>query len=143
MSETDAMSTRCAMAYTADDYDVDAHVPAAAALERLRAGNRIYVEALDHERDLSPERIADLFENGQRPFACVIACADSRVVPEHIFMAGCSLSAWPATSWGPSSWPAWCTLASICTPASCWCSAIPTAAPSRRPLMGKRVLWPP
>ena len=88
MSETDAMSTRCAMAYTADDYDVDAHVPAAAALERLRAGNRIYVEALDHERDLSPERIADLFENGQRPFACVIACADSRVVPEHIFMAG-------------------------------------------------------
>jgi carbonic anhydrase len=77
-----------AVAYTADDYDVDAHVPAAAALERLRAGNRIYVEALDHERDLSPERIADLFENGQRPFACVIACADSRVVPEHIFMTG-------------------------------------------------------
>ncbi len=77
-----------AVAYTADDYDVDAHVPAAAALERLRAGNRIYVKALDHERDLSPERIADLFENGQRPFACVIACADSRVVPEHIFMTG-------------------------------------------------------
>ena len=46
------------------------------------------MEALDHERDLSPERIADLFENGQRPFACVITCADSRVVPEHIFMTG-------------------------------------------------------
>lgn len=74
--------------YTADDYDGDAHVPAAQALQRLKAGNRIYVEALDHERDLSPERIADLFENGQRPFACVITCADSRVVPEHIFMTG-------------------------------------------------------
>ena len=74
--------------YTADDYDGDAHVPAAEALQRLREGNRIYVEALDHERDLSPERIADLFENGQRPFACVITCADSRVVPEHIFMTG-------------------------------------------------------
>ena len=75
-------------AYTADDYDVDAHVPAAAALERLKEGNHIYVEALDHERDLSPERIQDLFENGQRPFACVITCSDSRVVPEHIFMTG-------------------------------------------------------
>lgn len=74
--------------YTADDYDGDAHVPADAALRRLVEGNRIYVEALDHKRDLSQERIADLFENGQRPFACVIACADSRVVPEHIFMTG-------------------------------------------------------
>ena len=74
--------------YTADDYDGDAHVPADAALRRLVEGNRIYVEALDHKRDLSQERIADLFENGQRPFACVITCADSRVVPEHIFMTG-------------------------------------------------------
>ena len=88
MSETDAMKGRCAMGYTADDYDGDAHVPAAVALERLCEGNRIYVEALDHERDLSSERIAELFENGQRPFACVITCADSRVVPEHIFMTG-------------------------------------------------------
>ena len=29
-----------------------------------------------------------MFENGQRPFACIITCADSRVVPEHIFMTG-------------------------------------------------------
>ena len=77
-----------ALTYTADDYDGDAHVPAAEALARLAEGNRIYVEALDHERDLSPERIQELFEHGQRPFACVITCADSRVVPEHVFMAG-------------------------------------------------------
>ncbi len=77
-----------AMDYTADDFDGDAHVSPDAALRRLREGNRIYVEALDHERDLSPERIQDLFENGQRPFATVIACSDSRVVPEHIFMTG-------------------------------------------------------
>ncbi len=83
----DARAAMMAMAYTADDYDVDAHVGAHEALRRLRDGNRIYVAALDHERDLSPERIADLFENGQRPFACVIACADSRVVREHVFMA--------------------------------------------------------
>ena len=87
MSE-DGIETLTGAGYTADDYDGDAHVPADAALRRLVEGNRIYVEALDHERDLSPERIADLFENGQRPFACVITCADSRVVPEHIFMTG-------------------------------------------------------
>ncbi len=74
--------------YTADDFDGDSHVGAREALARLREGNRIYLEALDHKRDLSPERIRDLFENGQRPFATVITCADSRVVPEHIFMAG-------------------------------------------------------
>ena len=71
MSE-DRIETLTGAGYTADDYDGDAHVPAGEALQRLREGNRIYVEALDHERDLSQERIADLFENGQRPFACVI-----------------------------------------------------------------------
>lgn len=80
MSEDEAVKLTTA-GYTADDYDGDAHVPAEEALRRLVEGNRIYVEALDHERDLSQERIADLFENGQRPFACVITCADSRVVP--------------------------------------------------------------
>ncbi|NBI31845.1 carbonic anhydrase [Enterorhabdus sp. P55] len=74
--------------YTADDFDGDAHVPPDEALARLAEGNRIYVEALDHHRDLSPERVRDLFENGQRPFATIVTCADSRVVPEHIFMAG-------------------------------------------------------
>lgn len=74
--------------YTADDFDIDSHVGPDAAMARLREGNRIYVEALDHKRDLSPERIRDLFENGQRPFATIVTCADSRVVPEHIFMTG-------------------------------------------------------
>ena len=74
--------------YTADDFDADAHVSPADALARLEEGNRIYVEALDHERDLSPERIMNLFEHGQKPFATIITCADSRIVPEHIFMTG-------------------------------------------------------
>ena len=73
MSEDEAVKLTTA-GYTADDYDGDAHVPAEEALRRLVEGNRIYVEALDHERDLSQERI--------------ITCADSRVVPEHVFMTG-------------------------------------------------------
>lgn len=74
--------------YTADDFNSDAHVPAEEAIKRLEEGNRIYVQALDHERDLSPARIQELFEKGQKPFTTVITCSDSRVVPEHIFMAG-------------------------------------------------------
>ena len=77
-----------AISYTADDFVIDAHIPADEALEKLRKGNRIYVEALDHERDISPERVTELFEHGQKPYACIITCSDSRVVPEHIFMAG-------------------------------------------------------
>lgn len=76
------------MDYTADSFDADAHLTSEQALARLLEGNRIYMEALDHKRDLSPERIRQLFENGQNPFATIITCADSRVVPEHIFMAG-------------------------------------------------------
>lgn len=74
--------------YTADDFDSDAHVSAEEAMKRLREGNRIYVEAIDHERDLSPERIFELFEGGQKPYATIVTCSDSRVVPEHVFMAG-------------------------------------------------------
>ena len=74
--------------YTADDYYSDAHVSAQEALQRLKDGNAIYTQALDHERDLSPERIQELFEKGQKPFATVVTCSDSRVVPEHIFMTG-------------------------------------------------------
>ena len=76
------------MRYTADDFDGDSRVTPDEALRRLAEGNRIYMEALDHKRDLSPARIRELFENGQRPFATIITCADSRVVPEHAFMAG-------------------------------------------------------
>lgn len=88
MTDTTPITHSAPLRYTADDFDIDAHVSAEEALARLKEGNRVYVEALDHKRDLSPARIQELFENGQRPFATVIACADSRVVPEHIFMAG-------------------------------------------------------
>ena len=91
----DKATTLTGADYTADDYDGDAHVPADAALRRLVEGNRIYVEALDHERDLSQERIADLG------------------------WASCLSSAWPETSWGPSSWPVRCTPANTCTRGFC------------------------
>ena len=58
------------------------------ALERLKSGNAKYVQAQANTGDISQERVKELSENGQAPYACVVSCADSRVVPEHIFMTG-------------------------------------------------------
>ena len=61
---------------------------AAEALERLKRGNDAYLDSHVNDGDVSPDLIELLFEEGQSPFACIITCADSRVVPEHIFMTG-------------------------------------------------------
>ena len=48
---------------------------------RLMEGNRRYIEWSD------PARRIDTAENGQHPYAIVICCSDSRVIPEQIFQA--------------------------------------------------------
>lgn len=58
------------------------------ALQRLMDGNKKYVESDHYEHDVSSSIRSDLWKNGQSPYACVIACADSRVVPESIFSVG-------------------------------------------------------
>lgn len=58
------------------------------ALNRLMEGNRTYLHATDNPSDISPALRAETCEYGQFPFATVITCADSRVVPEHLFMVG-------------------------------------------------------
>lgn len=81
-------------AYEPDLPDEGAHpaavtdVSADAAIERLRQGNRAYLMAHQNTGDISSAEVNRLFEEGQAPFACIVACADSRVVPEHIFMTG-------------------------------------------------------
>ena len=57
-------------------------------LQTLIAGNARYLEARTNPGDVSPARRLETARNGQRPYAIVIACADSRVVPESIFSAG-------------------------------------------------------
>ncbi len=46
---------------------------------RLTAGNNKYIETADKAR------LRDTAENGQHPFAIVVCCSDSRVIPEEIF----------------------------------------------------------
>ena len=49
--------------------------------ERLKNGNARY-RALDDARRI------ETAENGQHPYAIVVCCSDSRVIPEKIFSAG-------------------------------------------------------
>ena len=60
-----------------------------AGLERLREGNRRFATGLLSAETLtSRDRLKKLATEGQRPFASVLACADSRVPSEMVFDQG-------------------------------------------------------
>lgn len=64
------------------------NISALEAKERLVEGNRHYLTAHQNPGDISPEIRRHTFEEGQHPYAIVVCCSDSRVVPEDIFMTG-------------------------------------------------------
>lgn len=66
----------------------ESFVSAAAALERLKKGNNIYLNAKTGSGDVSSEKRLDTALNGQKPFAVIVTCSDSRVIPEYVFSAG-------------------------------------------------------
>ncbi len=62
-------------------------IPAMAALNRLREGNRRFVantHGANAETQVRPAQVAD----GQEPFAIILGCSDSRVPAEIIFDQG-------------------------------------------------------
>lgn len=58
------------------------------SLKRLISGNEEYCNTQSNSSLLTAEDRKYHVENGQHPFACIISCSDSRVVPEHIFSVG-------------------------------------------------------
>ena len=58
------------------------------ALEKLKNGNTLYLISKISSGDVSPRRRLDTSDNGQQPYAILITCSDSRVIPESIFGAG-------------------------------------------------------
>lgn len=64
------------------------NISADEALIKLKAGNSVYINSKTGAGDISAERRQFTGANGQKPYAVVIACSDSRVIPECIFSAG-------------------------------------------------------
>ncbi len=58
------------------------------ALKRLKEGNSRYIKAKVALGDVSLEKRLYTSKYGQQPYAVIVSCSDSRVVPEHIFSAG-------------------------------------------------------
>ena len=58
------------------------------ALEKLRIGNALYQNATRSEGDISQALRERTCALGQSPYAIIVTCSDSRVIPESIFSAG-------------------------------------------------------
>ena len=61
---------------------------ASEALQKLKDGNLAYRTARTAGGDVSAELRARTCAEGQNPYAIVVTCSDSRVIPEAIFSAG-------------------------------------------------------
>ena len=58
------------------------------ALQKLKDGNKHYLDAEKNEGNISKALRLKTCNEGQFPYAIVITCSDSRVIPESIFSAG-------------------------------------------------------
>ena len=65
----------------------EAHPTPATAWQRLKDGNARFSADTPAAKEVGKKRRAELAQ-GQRPFAVVLSCADSRVVPELLFDQG-------------------------------------------------------
>lgn len=61
---------------------------AADAIYKLVAGNLKYLNAENRSGDISRRIRMSTWAKGQSPYAIIVTCSDSRVIPENIFSAG-------------------------------------------------------
>lgn len=64
------------------------NLSASEALQKLKEGNSRYLAAVSNPGDISPAIRQKTCDEGQSPYAIVVTCSDSRVIPESIFSAG-------------------------------------------------------
>ena len=62
-------------------------ISAEEAIESLKKGNEQYVSVDTFHTDVSSSMLEHFAKNGQEPYAIIISCSDSRVIPERIFHA--------------------------------------------------------
>ncbi|MCX5748883.1 MAG: carbonic anhydrase [Candidatus Saganbacteria bacterium] len=66
----------------------EANISRDAALKLLKDGNRRFADMKLLHPNLNSERLKETAANGQKPFAVVLACSDSRVPVESLFDRG-------------------------------------------------------
>ncbi len=64
------------------------YLTAEEALDKLKEGNKKYLTQVMGTGDISPQKRLDTARHGQVPYAIVLTCSDSRVIPEKIFATG-------------------------------------------------------
>ena len=64
------------------------NLSAAEAIAKLKEGNERYLTVSSNPGDVSPEIRQKTCDEGQAPYATIITCSDSRVIPEAVFSAG-------------------------------------------------------
>lgn len=64
------------------------NLSASVALEKLKQGNKQYLNAKSNSGDISLQIRKKTCDEGQIPYAVIITCSDSRVIPESIFTSG-------------------------------------------------------
>ncbi|MGL6106497.1 carbonic anhydrase [Romboutsia sp.] len=67
---------------------IDSNFNSTSSLNKLMEGNKKYVDATYNASIIDAKARESLLKNGQKPFAIVLTCSDSRVVPENIFYTG-------------------------------------------------------
>ena len=68
--------------------NVTDYISAKQAITRLKEGNAKYINAEYSSGDISREVRKKTYSEGQKPYAIIVTCSDSRVIPESIFSAG-------------------------------------------------------
>ena len=63
-------------------------ISAEEAKQRLIIGNQKYIVSTELTSNVSQDTLLKFSQSGQQPYAIIITCSDSRVVPELIFSAG-------------------------------------------------------
>lgn len=63
-------------------------ISAEQALEKLKEGNKKYISSTFNPGNISKEIRIETSDHGQHPYAAVVACSDSREIPEAIFSCG-------------------------------------------------------
>ena len=73
-------------------------VSAEEAISRLKDGNRQYVSTDEFKADISSAILEHFARKGQEPYAIIVGCSDSRVIPERIFLFESFQSVWVTLS---------------------------------------------